>query len=89
MVRAVHPLHERIDAELNGVAQVERLAFVAVDGRIVRDIYERYFSACGFDGVFLDKIRGQSFVSGVSGVLSCGCGRCGKAFLEFSSPEAQ
>ena len=50
--------------------------------RIVREIYERYFSGCGFDGVFLDKIRSQSFVSGVSGVLSCGCGRCRKTFLE-------
>lgn len=49
--------------------------------QIVKDIYEKYFSACGFDGVFLDKIRGQSFVSGVSGVLSCGCARCRQAFL--------
>ena len=50
--------------------------------QIVKDIYEKYFSACGFDGVFLDKIRSQSFVSGVSGVLSCGCGRCRRAFLK-------
>ena len=50
--------------------------------QIVKDIYEKYFSGCGFDGVFLDKIRTPSFVSGIYGVLSCGCGRCRKAFLE-------
>lgn len=48
--------------------------------QIVKDIYEEYFSDCMFDGVFLDKIRGQSFVSDVPGVLSCGCERCEKAF---------
>ena len=48
----------------------------------VREIYGKYFSGCGFDGVFLDRIRSQSFFAGVSGVLSCGCGRCRKAFLE-------
>ncbi len=52
-------------------------------------IYEQYFSGCGFDGVFLDRIRSQSFVAGVSGVLSCGCERCRKAFLEKGvDPEA-
>ncbi len=50
--------------------------------QIVEDIFDRYFSGCGFDGVFLDRIRSQSFVSGVSGVLSCGCERCRKAFLD-------
>ena len=50
--------------------------------QIVKNIYEKYFSVCSFDGVFLDKIRSQSFVSGVSGVLSCGCGRCRNAFLK-------
>ena len=48
----------------------------------VKDLYEKVFSGCGFDGVFLDRIRSQSFLAGVSGVLSCGCGRCRKAFLE-------
>ena len=52
--------------------------------RIAEEIYEKYFSGCGFDGVFLDRVRSQSFVAGVSGVLSCGCGRCRKAFLEKS-----
>ena len=50
--------------------------------QIVKDVFEKYFSDCGFDGVFLDRIRSQSFVSGVSGVLSCGCERCRKAFLD-------
>ncbi len=49
--------------------------------QIVKNVFEKYFSDCGFDGVFLDRIRSQSFASGVSGVLSCGCGRCRKAFL--------
>ena len=31
--------------------------------QIVKEIYERFFSGCGFDGVFLDKIRGQSFLN--------------------------
>ena len=50
--------------------------------RNAEEIYERYFSDCGFDGVFLDRIRSQTFASGVSGVLSCGCDRCRKAFLD-------
>ena len=50
--------------------------------QIVKDVFEKYFSGCGFDGVFLDRVRSQSFVSGVPGVLSCGCGRCRKAFLD-------
>ena len=43
-------------------------------------VYDRYFSDCGFDGAFLDRIRTQSFVSGVSGVLSCGCPLCAERF---------
>lgn len=49
--------------------------------QIATDRYEKYFSSCGFDGVFLDRIRTQSFVSGVSGVLSCACEHCRDAFL--------
>lgn len=44
--------------------------------RNVIAIYEEYFSDCGFDGIFLDKIRTQSFAGGIGGVLSCGCSRC-------------
>ncbi|MBR5704438.1 MAG: hypothetical protein IKX21_00545, partial [Deltaproteobacteria bacterium] len=43
-------------------------------------LYDRAFSDCGFDGAFLDRIRTQSFVSGVSGVLSCGCPLCAERF---------
>ena len=50
--------------------------------QIVKDIWEQHFAGCGFDGVFLDRIRSQSFASGVSGVLSCGCARCRRLFLE-------
>ena len=39
-------------------------------------VYDRLFSDCGFDGVFLDRIRTQSFVGGVSGILGCGCPLC-------------
>ena len=39
-------------------------------------LYDRLFSDCGFDGVFLDRIRSQSFVGGIGGVLSCGCPSC-------------
>ena len=46
----------------------------------VVDIYDRFFADCGFDGVFLDRIRTQSFVGGVSGVLSCGCPICTQRF---------
>ena len=45
-------------------------------------IYDRHFSDCGFDGVFLDRIRTQSFVSGVGGVLNCGCPVCTEKFRE-------
>lgn len=38
--------------------------------------YEQYLSDVDFDGVFLDRIRTQSFVGGISGVLSCGCEQC-------------
>ena len=52
------------------------------NARIVKDIYEKHFSGCGFDGVFLDRIRSQSFKAGISGVLSCACERCRKKFLD-------
>jgi hypothetical protein len=43
-------------------------------------IYDNNFSDCGFDGVFMDRIRTQSFVSGVGGVLNCGCPLCVENF---------
>ena len=47
---------------------------------IVEELYEKSFADCGFDGVFLDRIRSQSFAAGVPGVLSCGCEKCRKAY---------
>ena len=44
-------------------------------------IYDSLFSDCGFDGVFLDRIRTQSFVGGIGGVLGCGCPGCAERFL--------
>lgn len=42
----------------------------------MKEIFEEYFSGCGFDGVFLDKIRSQSFVTGADDVLGCCCEVC-------------
>ena len=52
-------------------------------------LYDRFFSDCGFDGVFLDRIRTQSFVGGVSGVLNCGCPLCEARFAEEGVDLAQ
>ena len=48
----------------------------------ILSIYNQYFSGAGFDGVFLDRIRTQSFVGGVPGVLSCGCPICAEKYAE-------
>ena len=52
-------------------------------------LYDRCFSDCGFDGVFLDRIRTQSCVSGVGGVLNCGCPLCEARFAEEGVDLAQ
>lgn len=44
-------------------------------------VYDSLFADCGFDGAFLDRVRTQSFVGGVSGVLSCGCPLCREKYL--------
>lgn len=49
-------------------------------------VYETYFADCGFDGVFLDKIRTQSFVGGIAGALSCGCASCQRMYAEQGLP---
>ena len=38
--------------------------------------YDRYFSGCGFDGVFLDKIRYSSFGNGFKSGMGCFCENC-------------
>lgn len=45
-------------------------------------VFERNFADCSFDGVFLDKIRSQSFVTGAEHVLGCCCPRCAARFAE-------
>lgn len=46
----------------------------------VISLFEKELADCHFDGVFLDRIRTQSFVSGVEGVLNCGCEICAERF---------
>lgn len=46
----------------------------------VTAVYEKAFAGAGFDGIFLDRVRTQSFVGGVEGVLSCGCEKCRQAY---------
>jgi hypothetical protein len=43
---------------------------------LLYSIYHEYFETCGFQGVFLDKIRNQSFVAGFMGVAGCCCSHC-------------
>lgn len=40
------------------------------------------FAGCGFDGVFLDKIRSQSFLSGARDILGCCCARCRTSYRQ-------
>lgn len=42
--------------------------------------YEEHLADVDFDGVFLDRIRTQSFVCGINGVLGCGCDNCAALF---------
>lgn len=48
----------------------------------VKDVYDAHFADGGFDGIFLDRVRTNSFVGGVSGVLSCGCDHCTQAYAD-------
>ncbi len=48
--------------------------------QILLDLYDEKFSECGFDGVFLDKIRSPSFVTGLNDVLGCTCDSCRQVF---------
>ena len=43
-------------------------------------LYDSALGDCGFDGVFMDRIRTQSFVGGVGGVLGCGDAFCAERF---------
>jgi len=43
-------------------------------------LYDQMFADCGFDGVLLDRVRTQSFVTGVGGVLNCACPVCAERY---------
>jgi hypothetical protein len=43
-------------------------------------LFHKHFAGVGFDGVFLDKIRYPSFVSGLAGGVSCFCPHCLEAY---------
>ena len=47
---------------------------------LLKRIYTEGFSDCGFDGVFIDKIRSQSYVGGVESVIACMCDECKKEY---------
>lgn len=44
--------------------------------RLAADYYDKYFSGCEFDGVFLDKIRFSTFGNGFKSGMGCFCERC-------------
>lgn len=52
-------------------------------------LYEENLKDVPFDGVFLDRIRTQSFVTGVQGVLNCGCSECEARYAELGVDLAQ
>ncbi len=43
---------------------------------LLKRIYTENFSECNFDGVFIDKIRSQSYVGGIESVVACMCDEC-------------
>ncbi len=51
--------------------------------------YETHLAYLPFDGVFLDRIRTQSFVCGVQGVLNCGCEHCAARYAGLGVDLAQ
>lgn len=42
----------------------------------IKEIYAAYFKQIGFDGIFLDRIRFPSFVSGRDALFTCCCDKC-------------
>ena len=44
--------------------------------RFIERVFETFFSASRYDGVFLDKIRFPGFMSGLQTVLTCFCPYC-------------
>lgn len=48
--------------------------------RALIDIYNESFADLPFDGIFLDRIRYSSFLSGVAGIGGCFCPECVKRY---------
>lgn len=44
------------------------------------EFYKSNLKGLGIDGIFLDKIRSQSFVNGLSDGISCTCDKCNKFY---------
>lgn len=44
--------------------------------RVLTDLYEQRFAGLPVDGVFLDRIRYPSFLSGIAGIGGCFCPEC-------------
>jgi len=53
--------------------------------RQIKHIFETYYSDGAYDGIFLDKIRFPSFISGLQPVLSCFCPYC-RSLHNLSEP---
>lgn len=45
-------------------------------------LYDQYFSHIPFDGIFLDRIRYSSFLSGMAGIGGCFCPDCQKRYAQ-------
>ena len=58
--------------------------------RHIKRIFETQYSSGAYDGIFMDKIRFPSFISGLQPVMTCFCPYCSKLHgLTRSQPELQ
>ena len=53
---------------------------------VLNEIYNESFSDIPFDGIFLDRIRYSSFLSGVAGIGGCFCPECVKRYEAAGIP---
>ena len=53
---------------------------------VLNEIYNESFSDLPFDGIFLDRIRYSSFLSGVAGIGGCFCPECVKRYEAAGIP---
>lgn len=54
--------------------------------RVLQEIFNESFSNLPFDGIFLDRIRYSSFLSGVAGIGGCFCPECVKRYESAGIP---